>query len=290
MDLFLNRYWPEIDRQAMVGGIMSEISAFSVTKALKTAVGFLPQAWAGAWLSLLVILALMVGGPMVAMVLKTPLAFLALVLLLVTAKLMTQGGLYRIALFGKSAREEGLGFGGLQFGGPEWRLLAASLVVTAFFVLMTVTLFVVFAIALSFSGLTHGYDTATQAVQALIARHSGIDYVFIAYIIGSVLFLIFVALKFALLAAANIAERRLVTLNALGLTSGHVGRICLGLLVILLPFGLICGLAGQGLGHAGQTHFGVHVALIALYIFLFLPLTVGFLAASYRQIVTIRSK
>lgn len=269
---------------------MSAISAFSVTKALKTAAGFVPQAWGGAWLSLLVILALVIGGPMAAMVLKTPLAGLALVVLLVIAKLMTQGGLYRIALFGKSAREEGLGFGGLQFGAPEWRLLAASLVVTAFFALMVATLFVIFAIALSFSGLTHGYDTTTQAVQALIARHQGIDFVFIAYIVGSVLFLIFVALKFALLAAANIAERRLVTLNALGLTSGHVGRICLGLLVILLPFGLICGFVGQGLGHAGQTHFAVHAALMALYIFLFLPLTVGFLAASYRQIVTIRSK
>jgi hypothetical protein len=269
---------------------MSETSAFSVTKALKSAVAFLPRAWAGAWLSLLVTLALVVGGPMAAMVLKTPLAGLALVVLLVIAKLMTQGGLYRIALFGKSARQEGLGFGGLQFGAPEWSLLAASLVVTAFFALMTATLFVVFAIALSFSGLTHGYDTTTQAVQALIARHQSIDYVFIVYIIGSALFLIFVALKFALLAAANIAERRLVTLNALGLTSGHVGRICMGLLVILLPFCLICGFVGQGLGHAVQTHFAIRAALMALYIFLFLPLTVGFLAASYRQIVTIRSK
>lgn len=269
---------------------MSAISAFSVTKALKTAVGFLPQAWVGAWLSLLVLLTLVIGGPMAAMVLKTPLAGPALVVLLVIAKLMTQGGLYRIALFGKSAREEGLGLGGLQFGPPEWRLLAASLVVTIFFALMMTTLFVVFAIGLSFSGLTHGYDTTTQAVQALIARHQGIDYAFIVYIIGSILFLIFVVLKFVLLAAANIVERRLVTLNALGLTSGHVGRICLGLLVILLPFGLICVGVGQGLGHAGQAHLVVHAALMALYIFLFLPLTVGFLAASYRQIVTIRSK
>ncbi|CAL4867396.1 hypothetical protein MMA231_01649 [Asticcacaulis sp. MM231] len=269
---------------------MRDTSAFSVTKALKASTGFLPQAWAGVWLSLLVVLALVIGGPMAAIAFKTPLAGLALVLLLVIVKLVTHGGLYRVALFGKSAREEGLGFGGFQFGPPEWRLLAASLVVTAFFALMVATLFIVFAIALSFSGLTHGYDTTMQAVQALIARHDGIDYLFIAYIIGSFIFLVFVGLKFALLAAANIAERRLVTLNALGLTSGHVGRICLGLLVILLPFVLICDLVSQRLGHVGQTRLVVHAALMGLYIFLFLPLTVGFLADSYRQIVTIRSK
>ena len=157
---------------------------------------FLPQAWAGAWLVLVLIFAVLAGGPLLLAGQQLPLMFAPLVLIfsLLLLKLITQGALYRIALFSKHAKAEGLGFGGLQIARPELCLFLASLIVTAFVVLIAAAIFLVFAIALSLSGLSAGYDSSVAAVCAIWRRHSGADYVFIVYIIAAILFLIFVAL------------------------------------------------------------------------------------------------
>jgi hypothetical protein len=276
---------------------------FSVMKALKAAVAFVPQAWSGAWLALILMFAVLAGGPLLLTGQQLPLILAPLVLIFASLlfKLILQGALYRLALFGREARAEGLGFGGLQIARPELRLLLASLIVAAFVLLIIVALFLVFAIAFSLSGLAAGYDSSLAAVCALWRRHSGADYLFIAYIAASVLFLIFMALKFALLPAANIGGRKLVTLNALGLSTGNVGRLFIGLMIIILPFVLAGGLAGNlaenlarnlaalHLG-GGNALISLHTACLALVIFGLFPLIVGFLASAYRQIVAIRSK
>ncbi len=264
---------------------------FSVTKALKAAVAFLPRAWAGAWLALIPMFVVLAGGPLLLAGHQLPLMFAPLVLIfsLLLLKLISQGALYRIALFGKDAKSEGLGFGGLQIARPELRLLLASLIVAAFVMLIAVALFLVFAVALSLSGLAAGYDNSVAAVCAIWRRHSGADYVFIVYIIAATVFLIFVALKFALMPAANIGSRKLVTLNVLGLSTGNVGKLFIGLITIILPFALVCGLAVHHFGHA-SAFISLHSALLALSIFGLFPLIVGFLASAYRQIMAIRSK
>lgn len=258
---------------------------------MKTAVAFLPRAWAGAWLALIVMFAVVAGGPLLLAGHQLPLMFAPLVLIfsILLLKLITQGALYRIALFGKEAKSEGLGFGGLQIARPELRLLLASLVVAAFVMLIVAALFLVFAIALSLSGLAIGYDSSVAAVCAIWRRHSGVDYVFIIYIIAAILFLIFVALKFALMPTANIGSRKLVTLNVLGLSTGNVGKLFIGLITIILPFALVCSLAVHHFGH-GSAFISLHSALLALSIFGLFPLIVGFLASAYRQIMAIRSK
>eukprot|EP01042_Synura_sphagnicola_P030499 gene30499-39302_t len=100
-------------------------TTLSVSKALSAAVAFVPKAWAGAWLVLA--LSALIG----------PLAHLAMTYLSVNAclicaaslgvraalMLMAWGALYRLALFGRLAKAEGLGLGGLQLGAAEWRLL-----------------------------------------------------------------------------------------------------------------------------------------------------------------------
>jgi hypothetical protein len=264
---------------------------FSVAKALKAAVAFLPQAWAGAWLALILLFAVLAGGPLLLAGHQLPLMFAPLVIIfsLLLLKFISQGALYRIALFGEDAKAEGLGFGGMQIARPELRLLLASLIVAAFVMLITAALFLVFAIALSLSGLATGYDNSVAAVCAIWRRHGGADYVFIVYIIAAVIFLIFVVLKFALMPAANIGNRKLVTLNALGLSSGNVGKLFIGLITIVLPFAVICGLAVRQFGH-DRGFISIHSALLALSIFGLFPLIVGFLASAYRQIMAIRSK
>jgi len=264
---------------------------FSVMKALKAAVVFLPQAWAGAWLALVLMFAVVAGGPLLLAGQQLPLMFAPLILIfsLLLLKLISNGALYRIALFGKDARTEGLGFGGIQIARPELRLLLALLIVVAFVLLIAGAVFIVFAMALSLSGLATGYNSSLEAVRAIWRRHSGADYVFIIYIIAAVLFLIFVVLKFTLMPAANIGGRKLVTLNALGLSSGNVGKLFVGLAAIVLPFVLVCGLAIHHFGQVNAFIF-LHSALLALGIFGLFPLIVGFLASAYRQIMAIRSK
>ena len=264
---------------------------FSVMKALKAAMAFVPQAWAGAWLALVLLFAALAGGPWLLAGQQLPLMFAQLILIfcVLLLKLVAQGALYRIALFGKEARAEGLGFGGLQIARPELRLLMASLIAGAFMMLIAGAIFLVFAIALSLSGLATGYENSMAAVCAIWRRHSGADYVFIIYILAAILFLVFVALKFVLMPAANIGGRKLVALNALGLSSGNVGRLFIGLMAIVLPFALACGLAVRQFGH-GSAVMWLHSALLALAIFGLFPLIVGFLASAYRQIMAIRSK
>lgn len=251
---------------------------------------FLPQAWGGAWLALLLLFAAVVGGPLLLAGQQLPLIFAPLMIFCcLLLKLISQGALYRIALFGKEAKAEGLGFGGLQIARPELRLLLAMLIMALFIMGIVAALFLVFAIALDMSGLTAGYDSSVAAVCAIWRRHRGSDYVFIAYIAAATLFLIFVALKFALLPAANISGRRLVTLNALGLSSGNTGKLFIGLVAVILPFVLAGGIAGYHFSH-GRGFPILHIAWLALGIFGLLPLIVGFLASAYRQIVAIRSK
>jgi hypothetical protein len=272
-------------------------SGFSVTQALKAAVAFVPRAWQGAWLVLLLILAACLCLPL--LVTHLPLPFMALPVLIVilfALKIMAQGALYRLALFGRDARAEGHGFGGLQFGHPEWRLLWAAVVISLFVLMIMAAVFIVFAIAFSMSGLASGYDNSLMAICALLKRHSGTDYIFIAYLLAAVVFLVFLSLKLVLVPAANIGGRKLVTLNALGLTTRSVGRLCLGLLAIVVPFLVI----SIGLAHyvgadiharpmAGAS-ITLHIAVLLLDIFGLFPLIVGFLTSAYRQIIAIRSK
>ncbi len=278
-------------------------SSFSMTKALSAAFSSLPQALGGAWLVLLLLWAIGTFGPLAifhhhhAALIVLPVAVIAILL-----KLMTMGALYRIDLFGKDAGREGLGFGGLQLGWPELRLFLAQIVAGLFVLTICLALFIVFAVGLSTSGAA-GDGTSLMAVCAAFRAHQSTgDWVIITYVLGSAVFLVFVALKFSLLHAANIAQRRLVTLNALGLTSGNVGKLFIGLCALAAPFlflsAAVMHLFGPQirLAHAmpypwmGQRmHIILHGGMMLVHIAVVLPLLVGFFASAYRQITAGRA-
>jgi hypothetical protein len=280
----------------MVGGMMS--TNFSVAQALKAAVSFVPRAWSGAWLVLGLLVLVSLGLPLIRVSQSISLMVMptVLVVVLFILKLIAQGALYRIALFGRDAKAEGLGFGGIQVGRPELRLFWAAVVVSLFVLMIAMTIGIVFAIAFSMSGMAAGYDSSLAAVCALVKRHSGEDYIFIVYILAAVCLLAFLSLKLVLVPVANIAGRRLVTLNALGLTTGYVGRLFIGLVTLVLPF-LLIGVAmahysgaDMHVSHMGGATIALHSGLLILDIFGLFPLIVGFLASAYRQIMSIRSK
>ncbi len=272
---------------------MSVKSAFSVTKALSEAAAFLPRAWVSAGVALGVLLIATIVWLHLYMFHIQPLVVHLAILGLAVLKLVAIGGLYRVALFGKTAKVEGLGPGGLQFGVVEVRLLVSGLLAIAFFVLIAATLFIVFAVAFRMSGAADGYATSWAAVQALANSHDSAQAGYlVVVVIAAVWLLIFVGLKFTLMPAANVASRRLITLNALGLTSGYVGKLFQGLVVLLLPLFLAWLALIYGLPRIGD--FYIHMALIGLYlavsVAIVLPMSIGFFASAYRQIVASRAK
>jgi len=137
---------------------MSTRSAFSVTRAWSQGFTSLPQAWAGAWLVLVILWVIAAAAPHLMMVPPghPRLVPIAVMVIAGLVKLMALGALYRLALFGKDSWVEGLGFGGVQIGRPELRLLVAGIVIGLFFLLIAAALLIVFAIATNVAGIDPG--------------------------------------------------------------------------------------------------------------------------------------
>ncbi len=296
---------------------MSAKPSFSLGRALAAAAGSLPAAWSGAWLAIILTWAVSTfglpfvlsadwqlghnGGSFVYASGHFPLLAVYAVVMLILS-LTTKGAVYRAILFGKDAVKEGLGLGGLQFGWPELRLLASDLLTGLFMLVVFVAVIIVFAIAFSTTGQGHAYANSFAAIHALFGRHEGSDWVFIVYLVGAWIFLLFLTVRFALRHAATVAERRVVALNALSLSTGNVGKLFLGLIVIVIPFCVICcgliHLLGHVPGHAvpslhphmSDMSLELRAILHALLIGVAGPLLAGFLASAYRQIVDLRAK
>lgn len=284
---------------------MGTRSAFSVTKALSAAVNFVPKALGGAWLVLAFLLIATLGGHHLVMHFHAhrPIGMIA-VAVLYPLKIIALGALYRLALFGTKARDEGLGFGGIQIGWPEVRLFVANIVVALFMVTIAIAVFIVFAVAFETSGLANGYANTREAVAAMVCRHATVaDGVVIAALVGAAVLLVFVALKLSLVHAATVAQRHLVTLNAMGLSAGNVGKLLIGMVILVLPFAVVCALLlhlfGVPVGQVNllphvwgnrQAYRGVHILMMLLNVGLLLPLLVGFFASAYRQITENRAR
>lgn len=283
---------------------MSVKTSFSLGKALSAGLSSLPQAWTGAWLSLILLWAVAIGGHVLTMHMAgaghSVIVAIGVAVISYLLGLMAKGALYRTALFGAKAKSEGLGLGGLQLGAPELRLFGASILIAVFMAVIVLAMLIVLAVAFNASGLQTGYANSLAALHAAFMRHHGAaDWTFIVLVPLAVIFFIFMRLKFALYAAATIAEKRMVTLNALGLSSGNVGKLFLGLVAIAAPFvvALIVVIHVILHGHlhgrdapAIHTFMIIHAVLLAVILGLWLPAQTGFLASAYRQIVALRAK
>ncbi len=289
-----------------VGG-MSSRRSFSLGKALSNAVTGVPAAWGGAWLSLVLLWAAVAGWPLIFLhFLHMPFGkapVLGWIVVLWLLKLVALGALYRTFVFGRMAAAEGRGPGGLQFGAPEVRLLFATLIIALFIAMVVIAGLFVLAIAFDFSGLATGYNSSLAGWHAALMRHhSVLDWTFIILPLLLLMFLVFVAMKLALAPVATIAEKRLVTLNAMGLSAGNVGKLFVGVVVLALPFVAVGAFVMHHMPHHGMMrpatlpttglhmHLLLHAILAALSVGLLLPLQTGFLAAAYRQIVELRAK
>ena len=201
-------------------------------------------------------------------------------------------------------RPKGADLGGLQFGATEVRLLFATLLIAAFIVIGSLPpALVVFAIAFDFSGLANGYNTSLAGWHAALIRHrTAADWIFIVLPLVMLVFFVFAGLKFSLAPVATVAEKRMVTLNAMGLSAGNVGKLFIGLVLLALPFIVLAVLAMHLMPHHEMTRVGTfqgsvvhahlirHVVMAALAVGGLLPLQAGFLASAYRQIIDLRAK
>jgi hypothetical protein len=205
-------------------------------------------------------------------------------------KLMAQGAIYRVAVFGKDARKEGLGPLGLQFGAPELRLLGTGILIGLFFLVVALAVFIVFAVAFNSSGLAGHEHNTLKALFAVFGRHEGADWIFILYVIAAWIFLFFLAVRFSLAPVATIAQKKIVALNALGLSSGNVAKLFFGMVLFALPLMLVSIFVFHhvmpGLTRAGTVspRLIVHAVLQAIAIFAIFPLLAGFLSSAYKQI------
>ena len=289
---------------------MSTRRSFSLGKALSTAVTGVPAAWGGAWLGLLLLWLAVAVWPMLFLhFLGAPygkLPVLGWIAVMWLLKLVVLGALYRTFIFGRTAVAEGRGPGGLQFGAPEVRLLFATLIIALFTAMVVIAGLFVLAIAFDFSGLANGYNSSLAGWHAALVRHhTAVDWTFIVLPVLLMIFLVFLTMKLVLAPVATVAEKRMVTLNAMGLSAGNVGKLFLGVVILALPFAVAGGLLMHHMPHhapmrpatmthgmAGRMHMHllVHAGMAALAVGLLLPLQTGFLAAAYRQIVALRMK
>jgi hypothetical protein len=283
---------------------MSSKLSFSLQRAVSAAFAFLPAGVAAGLAPMLVLWALLSFGHTIALHFVHGGGFLVhddcnllvcggFALLVILLKLMTQGALYRAAVFGKDARKEGLGPLGLQFGAPELRLLASAVIVALFFLVVLLAIFIVFAVAFNASGLGGDEPNTLKAFAAVVHRREAPAWVFAAYLFAAYVFLIFLGIRFSLAHAATVARKKIVALNALGLASGNVFKLLCGLVLFGLP--LLLGMAVV-FHHVmpslprGLPRLLVHSGLLAFAIFVILPLLAGFLSSAYKQISDLRSR
>jgi len=289
---------------------MRSKQSFSLGRAVSAAFAFLPAGIGGALAPLLVLWALLsfghlaflhiefegdiAGGGGYSYYASGSLAIgLVFVVLVIAAKLMAQGAIYRVAVFGKDARKEGLGPLGLQFGLPELRLLGTGILIGLFFLVVALAIFIVFAVAFNSSGLAGDEHNTLNALVAVFSRHQGADWVFIVYIVAAWIFLIFLGIRFSLAHVATVAQRKIVALNALGLSSGNVFKLFVGMILFALPLALVMIFVVHHVMPSlprDMSRLAVHAALQAVGIFVIFPLIAGFLASAYRQIIDLRAK
>lgn len=240
---------------------------------LRDAFAFLPRAWAGAWGVLIAFGAVLgLAAPLHASAgpasLPTLAAWIAAVGLL---KVATYGALLRLAVFGRDARREGLGIGGLQFGRPELRMLGGSALVALFMAVVAVGLFVAVVLITAAAG---GETGVPEGAAAWVVRGVQIG-------AGLVLFVLYVRLS--LFAPATVGRRRVVSLDALALAQGSFWTLLIGLVVCTLPTPL-AGAAVSPWVHGDPERAVLAAALLSgVLAFVQAPLAAGFLGAVYTR-------
>jgi hypothetical protein len=260
--------------------------------ALHTAAMGLPMVWGRAWLVLILLWAVSVSSPLaLGYFTAEPLVLALVVIVSIALGLSAYGGMYRLYIFGRYAKAEGLGFGGLQIGWPELRLIMAAFFSHLFLVIIAATVLVVGMIVFQAAGLGLKSDTSLGALFELLRPpFDESRYILWAGLVLFALLIVFLALKLSLFAAASYAQRRVVSLNVLGLSKGRTLDLLLGWLVIGSAAGALIWQAYSLHTMSDQRLIIWRLSLISgLGIFFILPLMVGFLSSAYLQMQSVKA-
>lgn len=294
---------------------MRSRGSFSTLKALGAAFSFWPKAMTAAWLVLgLLSLGLLSQTYAPLHWPYSPWARFVPALAVLVFGLMAQGALLRKALFERYAKAEGLGFGGLQLARPELRLIVAAILIVLFMVLIMAVMFAVLAVGLNAAGLTPMGASSLDKLHEIIMSPKGtIEQGFRIALGLMALFMVILGLRFSFYRVATVAQHQVVSLNALGLSSGQLLKIVLGmiLLVILPQIVIILAMSGFDFKHLGTancieicstlkahdlaqgiklTHSPLSPISALVLIWVILPLWTGFITSAYRQVVALRTK
>ena len=260
--------------------VRSDGRRLDLTAALREAVRTIPRVWRGAW-GVLVLAAAV--GLLPLLVPVSGVGHWAQVVVFALILLMALGALTRIGVTEELsyARMLGLGPGGLQFGKPELRLVAAFLLCAIFMALILVVLALVLLAAFGTADL----DVAVIRDRSWLS-HPGLlgppwKLALLALVTGVALavpLLLFVRLS--LFAQATLGRGHAVSLNTMGIVHGSFWPLLAGIMITELPKLVLAvvGLAGLLRGDALWMVWVVMLALVQA------PLTAGLFGAAYRQL------
>lgn len=270
--------------------------SISVTEAAGAAFGFLGRSWLRAG-GALALTGLLGGAAAIALVNREFARTWLLVLAYLLAAAMAQGGLFRIAYTERHPADlsHAIGFGGLQWGAVEWRLLGVTLLRTMLFSLLgalVLTLLLAVYIGLAAAEAGPGLPVADPAHW----RHtlSWLSWTVMAGLgLAGAAGLCWIGLRLYLAYPATVARGRVQLLSTWPLTRGHVWSILGGvILVTLLPAAALATVARVGRGLLALSDWGdsrmafgaVGLAACLSQALLLPPLGVGLMSYLYDRL------
>lgn len=248
----------------------------NLQRALADAVAALPRLWAGAVAALLAL----AGVCLVPTLLPVPHDLAGVVPGVATVlALVATGALARLSITPdlKGARALGLGPGGLQFKGPELRLVGAALLCLIFLAM------IVSILGLVVLAIFGGAELDVAAIQARNWAAVGAPWklaVLAVVGIGAVVVPLVLVVRLSLFVPATLGRRQMVSLNSMGIAYGSFWALLVGLIVTSVPTIALLGLIGGGV----LSGVVASVVWVAGLVGLQLPLTLAFLGAAYRQL------
>lgn len=259
--------------------------------ALAGAVAFVPKAWANAW-AVLLLLAVVLAAPF--FIIRHDARLMQVLLILwpmatLVAGTAAGGALFRLGVTNSTAdtRRLGLGLGGLQFGRPELRLIAAGIVVALFLGLVALALGVAGAFIYGASGLA-GLDLS-RLCKGVRSGDAG-SIVVAVFLAGAAWMLVQLGVRLSLFKPATVARGRMVTLDSMALAQGAFWPLLTGLVVVLTPSFLLAGLCLGAVDLHPPSVPNVTPARVsavveaAIAAFIQAPLAAGFLSEAYKRL------
>ena len=210
--------------------------------------------------------------------------------------LMLNGALFRLALADRhpNAPDFKVGYHGLQWGRPEWRLLGASLLVSLFLALILII--GVIAIGAVLQGLqwsgAFAMPKADDVVSTIYGAEAKADPAILLPLMVLLAVLAYLTSRLALALPATVDQQGVRVLRTWRLTRGHVWPIIASVLFVALPVFILSGYVARNLVHPGgmESDAGPTAILIAsltqgLARGLFLtPMVAGITAYFYRSL------